>query len=127
MSDTGRWLLAQLDADDLAELRRLIAPEASNHREPSATRSLVSCAQAAEQASVHVETIRRKIRSGELPASRIGRSLRIDATDLDTWLSADGHAPLPSTSDRSRAATRRGPRRPLADAMSRLGSVASNC
>lgn len=42
-------------------------------------------------------TVRRWVSSGELPASRIGRTIRIDAADLPGRGSASGPSPLPKS------------------------------
>ncbi len=39
-----------------------------------------------QRAGAHPETIRRAVRSGTPPASRVGRSLRIDFRELEAWL-----------------------------------------
>jgi len=39
--------------------------------------------QAAEYLSMHHSTVRRKINKGEIPSSRIGRTLRIDLQKLE--------------------------------------------
>ncbi len=43
----------------------------------------LSTAQAAARWGVHPETIKRLIRTGDLPAYRLQRILRIDVNDLD--------------------------------------------
>jgi excisionase family DNA binding protein len=43
-------------------------------------KQFLTVAQAAELANVHVDTIRRLIHLGELPAIRVGRQWRIDAS-----------------------------------------------
>ena len=86
-------LLAELDAanpDILDAVRQRLALRC--HEEvPTAdhmTDRLLTCSEAAEHAHVHVETIRRAVRSGALPARRVGQSPRITAGDLDGWLGA---------------------------------------
>jgi excisionase family DNA binding protein len=73
--------------------------------------------EAARRTGVHVETIRRAVRTGALPASRAGRAVRIDADDLDRWLRVDHGAR--SHAGRSRPRPRAAGRRPLADAFAR--------
>ena len=78
--------------------------------EPAA---LLTPREAAQRAGVHVETVRRAVRSGALPASHAGRVVRIEPGDLDAWLGG--------TQQPYRARTRRrrssAPRGPLADAL----------
>lgn len=86
MSTLWDSLLAQLDADDLDALvgvvRPLLAPPATAL---APSQVMLSVAQVAERRGVCVETVRRAIRSGQLPAVRIGSRLRIDPADLDRW------------------------------------------
>jgi excisionase family DNA binding protein len=49
-------------------------------------RSLLSIYKTARRLSVSEKTIRRLIRSGELPALRVGGSVRIDPDELNAWL-----------------------------------------
>lgn len=54
---------------------------------------LVTVEQAAEQLKLHPKTVLRHIRSGRLPATRIGKSYRIDQARLDAFAGvASGHA-----------------------------------
>jgi excisionase family DNA binding protein len=85
----------------------------------SAPERLLSCAEAAERAGVHVETIRRAVRSGALRAVCAGRALRIAAADLDAWLTRNNEPPV-RPSLRLRAQRPGGLRRPLADALAAL-------
>jgi excisionase family DNA binding protein len=73
--------------------------------------------EAARRAGVHVETIRRAVRTGALPASRAGRAVRIDADDLDRWLRQEHGAR--AHAGRRRPRPRAAGRRPLADALAR--------
>jgi excisionase family DNA binding protein len=73
--------------------------------------------EAARRTGTHVETIRRAVRTGALPASRAGRAVRIDADDLDRWLRVDHGAR--SHAGRRLARPRAARRRPLADALAR--------
>jgi len=49
-------------------------------------RPLLNVYKAARRLSVSEKTIRRLIRSGELPALKVGNSLRIDPAELERWL-----------------------------------------
>jgi excisionase family DNA binding protein len=115
-SDLGHALLGavrEMDAEDLDELRRLLGvTEAPAPREPGA----LTCSQAAARARCCVETIRRAVRSGALPAGNVGRSPRIAEADLDGWLAES------SSTRPARAACHvrtRARRRPMADALAR--------
>jgi excisionase family DNA binding protein len=80
-----RALPAALDDDALEELAARLGP----HLRPDgpAESSLLNTADAARRANVHVETVRRAIRAGELDvAARIGRSPRVTAQAIDSWL-----------------------------------------
>ena len=46
--------------------------------------------QAAQYLQVHIETLRRKARFGEIPAAKVGRSWRFRKIDLDDWLTRGG-------------------------------------
>jgi excisionase family DNA binding protein len=50
------------------------------------TATLYSVRHVADQLGVHPETVRRLIHDGRLQAVRIGRVLRIDASELDRFL-----------------------------------------
>ncbi len=79
----ARALPGALDQDTLVALAALLSPYISI--EPAA--ELLTAADAAGRARVHVETIYRAVRSGELQvAGKVGRSLRISAAALDEWL-----------------------------------------
>ncbi len=49
--------------------------------------TLLTAAEVADQLRVSTMTIYRLIRSGELPAVRVGRNYRVRAGDLDRYLS----------------------------------------
>lgn len=49
--------------------------------------NLLTMKQAAEHVGCSFSTIRRRIRTGELPARRSGRLVRIDPADLDAMFS----------------------------------------
>lgn len=93
MSALWASLLAQADSDDhaalanalLAELLPLLGETTSPVAESEA---MLSPAQVASRCGVHVETVRRAIRSGRLPAMKIGARFRIDPDDLGRWTSA---------------------------------------
>ena len=53
---------------------------------------------AARHLAVSETTIRRLIRSGGLPAIRVGKSLRIDPAELNAWL--ENHAESPESAAR---------------------------
>jgi excisionase family DNA binding protein len=120
MSGLAAALLAELDDQALDELAALLAPRLAQLATPVEDRAadeLLTAAEAAGRAKAHVETIRRAVRSGDLPAQRIGRALRIAAGDLDRWLT--GAEPV-RTVGRPRSRPRSSNRRPLAGALSNL-------
>jgi excisionase family DNA binding protein len=52
------------------------------------TETLLTAAEVADQLRVSTMTIYRLIRSGELPAVRVGRNYRVRARDLDAYLTS---------------------------------------
>ena len=50
--------------------------------------ALITVEQAAEQLKLHPKTVLRHIREGRLPATRIGKSYRLRAADVDEFLAA---------------------------------------
>lgn len=52
------------------------------------TRELLTAAEVADQLRVSTMTVYRLIRSGELPAVRVGRNYRVAAEALDEYLQA---------------------------------------
>jgi excisionase family DNA binding protein len=118
MTALARALLDSLDEDTLDALAERLAPLLAPRLAPATPvetqDAMLTCAQAAQRAGTHVETIRRAVRSGALRAGRVGRSPRIAPADLDSWLR--GSARDEQTS-RSRAPRATGRRRPLADAL----------
>lgn len=60
-------------------------------------RQLLTAAEVAEQLRVSTMTIYRLIRSGELPAVRVGRNYRVRSEDLTTYL--EGQVVDPDTMD----------------------------
>jgi excisionase family DNA binding protein len=49
-------------------------------------RTLLSIPQVAERLAVSIPTVRRLVQRGELPALRVGGSLRVDSDELGRWL-----------------------------------------
>lgn len=68
------------DALILETLRALVSEVRDLRR--SIPSQLVNVPTAAKQLGVSEKTIRRKIRSGEIPSRRIGRAVRVDLTKL---------------------------------------------
>lgn len=64
--------------------------------------TLLTAAEVAEQLRVSTMTVYRLIRSGELPAVRVGRNYRVRDPDLEAYLQAQVVAP-----DRAHAAAER--------------------
>jgi excisionase family DNA binding protein len=115
-------LLDDLDDETLDLLAALLAPRlealAKCNRDCGHS-GLLTCSEAARRTGTHVETIRRAVRSGALPAGKVGRSPRIAPADLDAWLSAGNERPAQRAPRPRRPRTGR---RPLADAMAALTS-----
>lgn len=78
-----------LDDEVAARLAARVRPFLSGPAvdgEASADR-LLTVAEAASRAHVHIETIRRAVRDGRLTiAGRVGRSLRIQPAEVDRWM-----------------------------------------
>lgn len=55
-------------------------------------KQLLSIAQTAEFLGVSEKTVRRKIASGEVPASQVGAQWRIRPEELDAYLARTGNA-----------------------------------
>lgn len=101
-----RALPAALDDDTLEALATRLGPHMQNHGtdEPG----LLNTTDAARRANVHVETIRRAIRAGELEvAARIGRSPRLTTKAIDTWLADTSQPAASPRRSRSRSSSRR--------------------
>lgn len=116
-------LLAELDAanpETLDALRQRLALRLDEEIPPVDYLSdrLLTCSEAAEHARVHVETIRRAVRGGALPARRVGQFPRITAGDLDVWLGAP--RARQDSAAWSRSPSLRTRRRPLAQALANL-------
>ena len=123
MTDLVRALVNDLgqDPEALDRLAELLAPRMTTHAPtPAAEASerLLTWSEAAQRTGTHVETIRRAVRSGALPAGRAGRSPRIAPADLETWL-AGGEGTAQRTSQ-LRARRVRGTRNPLGDAFASM-------
>lgn len=71
--------------------------------------TFVTIDEAAAALGVSYHTVWRRVRSGELPVTRIGRLVRIDVADLGV-LRHEGPAPAPARTGRSAAHARRSPR-----------------
>lgn len=78
--------------------------------------SLLTTEQVAERLNVHPESVRRYVRSGELPAIRKGRLIRIERKAVEEFLQPDETA-----SSWARAATRMAP--VYADAITQGGDL----
>ena len=73
--------------EELAQRLRPLLASIAQDFETNSGGSLLTCAEAASYARVHVETIRRAVRNNAIPvAARIGRSPRISRVGLDQWL-----------------------------------------
>jgi excisionase family DNA binding protein len=60
------------------------------HLGAAETSRLLTIMETAERLRVSRVTVYRHIRSGELPALRVGGQLRVDQTELGNWLYAKG-------------------------------------
>lgn len=48
---------------------------------------VLTAEEAAQYLRIHAETLRRKVREGEIPAVKVGRAYRFRKEDLERWLS----------------------------------------
>jgi excisionase family DNA binding protein len=111
-------LLAELDDQALEQLAELLAPHLRARvglPDVTVPEALLTPPQAAQQAGVHVETIRRAVRSGALASSTAGRAVRIAPADLNSWLTGGQRKRRKRLPQRRAPAGRAG--RPLADAL----------
>jgi excisionase family DNA binding protein len=91
--ELARALPAAVDQRALEELASRLCPYLTRAIRLSSQGQLITCAQAASRAHVHVETVRRAIRAGSLlVAARIGRSPRLTILAVDGWLAASSHS-----------------------------------
>jgi excisionase family DNA binding protein len=83
----ARSLPAALDESALHELAARLQPFLTERQPERPEERLYTAAETASHIGVNVETVRRAIRSGELPvAARIGRSPRLSREAIDSWL-----------------------------------------
>ena len=85
----ARELPQALDDEAASRLAARIRPYFIDAQAPSESVDLrlLTTANAASRANVHVETVRKAIRAGRLRvAGRVGRSPRIQAADVDRWI-----------------------------------------
>jgi excisionase family DNA binding protein len=87
-----------------AELARLLEVASSASPQPV---MLLTVAEAAQMLAVSPKTIRRRIQSGDLPASRVGSAVRIRGSDVERLLTEDGTQanPGPGRGRRQRTST----------------------
>lgn len=92
--ELARALPGAFDDDALEQLAARLRPHLSEpDSKMSSDDQLLTTADAARRAHVHVETVRRAIRAGDLAvAARIGRSPRLTMLAVDTWLAETSHA-----------------------------------
>jgi excisionase family DNA binding protein len=110
VDELARALPRMLDDAALEELAARLHPHlASLVATASNGEKLLTTAEAADRAHVHVETVRRAIRAGNLAvAARIGQSPRVTTLAVDRWLadtSQTGRASRKVRSRRSRHST----------------------
>lgn len=90
MSAPGLAWIASLDDEDLDALAlRLRGRDPQPAAAAAGIMELISVREAAEAVGVCEETIRRKVKAGELPDRRIGGRIRIDRADLVELLAGD--------------------------------------
>ena len=63
--------------------------------------NLLTLDQVAEQLQLHVKTVRRYVREGRLPATRVGKSYRVAAEDLAAFAGLEDDF-IPGPTDRTR-------------------------
>lgn len=89
LSDFARSLTGALDDEGLRELAARLSPYLRDEPQDLGSANpgrLLTAADVAERAGVHVETVRRAIRAGDLQvAARIGRSPRVSALAVESW------------------------------------------
>jgi excisionase family DNA binding protein len=107
MLELARALPAALDADGLQALAAKLRPYLLDGSAGASDGSpLMTAAEAARCAHVHVETVRRAIRAGDLAvAAWIGRSARIAPAAFDSWLATTSRRDRPHRAVRARRST----------------------
>jgi excisionase family DNA binding protein len=85
--ELARALTTSMDENDLRNLAVRLRPHLADYPSDVEQARLMTAAEVAERARVHVETVRRAIRAGQLPiAARIGRCPRLAPLAVDSWL-----------------------------------------
>lgn len=103
MQELACALPGVLDEDALEELATRLRPHLGDGLSNATGDQLLTAADAARRAHVHVETVRRAIRAGELVvAARIGRSPRLTTIAVDRWLGNTAAGGQPARAERSR-------------------------
>ncbi|HEV2225105.1 MAG TPA: helix-turn-helix domain-containing protein [Candidatus Acidoferrales bacterium] len=87
------------------------------------TSQLLSPKHAAALLDVHVKTVRRRIRTGELAAIRLGRLVRIPRSEITKFTKADRVAPMEEPGPRARVRRRRRPSKQQLAAETPLGGL----
>ena len=62
----------------------------AQRRYTAMTKEIMTTEEAAQYLQVHPETLRSKVRAGEVPAAKVGRAWRFRKADLDEWLAKGG-------------------------------------
>jgi excisionase family DNA binding protein len=110
LTQLARLLPEALDDDALHELASRLIPHLEERQSAASQEDrLLTAAEAAERASVNVETVRRAIRAGDLRvAARIGRSARVSVVAIDDWLAKTVRTEDGTRPRRRRRSTRSG-------------------
>jgi excisionase family DNA binding protein len=99
--ELARALPTSMDDDDLRRLAARLRPHLDDEVLESSDSKLLTAAEVAEYAHVHVETVRRAIRAGRLPvAARIGRSPRLTSLAVQSWLGTTFETGIPARQGR---------------------------
>ena len=89
-NEGGHYTLMAVIPDEVFssvnDLPETTAVSPSNEAAATEPRRLLSPKQVSDLCGLHVEVVRRAIRDGELPASRLRGKLRVRPEDFDAWV-----------------------------------------